>query len=89
MKLNYDEPLSNFAFNVNLRRHTAVQQSVHGLGSLSRNMDLYIVWMYAEVGCCKLKPFHNRSTTVSQPFHNRSTTVPQAVHNRSSNRFTK
>ena len=25
-----------------------VQQSVHGLGSVSRNMDLYIVWMYAE-----------------------------------------
>ena len=34
MKLNYDEPLSHFAFNVNLRRSTEVTKALKALADL-------------------------------------------------------
>ena len=58
MKLEYDEPLSSFAFSFNLRHHNAADYDILCEKKLERNEELIeaLFDSKARVGLCSLTP---------------------------------
>jgi hypothetical protein len=54
LKLKYDEPLSTFAFNYNLRRYSGVSIHVCTPGMVNTNLAQFMV------GRCRLNPVKAR-----------------------------
>ena len=62
LKLEYDCPLSNFAFNINLRRYSAVDRVAFGKALAANGRGLQLVHFSAQ-----LEPFLTLKHTLSTP----------------------